>query len=257
MNLKRFEGQVALVTGAASGIGRATWELVSNEGAKGVGVDLDADRLDRVAEAIQSTGGSGIPLKCNVLDDVQVGIAVRTVLEQFGRIDVLVNAVGGSTSIPNSARPTDELTLPEWRELIQLNLDGMFLFCRAVSPTMRSQGYGKIVNVSSIAGRGVAAASSSAYAAAKGAVIAFTKKLSNELGPSGINVNAIAPGLTLSERVAPIWESLSDTERQRRIDEIPNRRIATPVDQAKVIAFLASEDSNLVTGMTIDTAGGR
>jgi NAD(P)-dependent dehydrogenase (short-subunit alcohol dehydrogenase family) len=125
-----------------------------------------------------------------------------------------------------------------------------------VTPVMKRQRRGKIVNLASIAGRGLSTSSSSAYAAAKGGIIAFTRKLSFELGPFGINVNAIAPSLTLTERIRPRWEQRSAEEQAAEINRTPLRRVAAAADQARVIAFLASSDADFVTGVTIDVTGG-
>jgi len=125
-----------------------------------------------------------------------------------------------------------------------------------VTPVMKRQRRGKIVNLASIAGRGLSVASSSAYAAAKGGIIAFTRKLSFELGPFGITVNAIAPSLTLTERIRPHWERRSRDEQAAEIERTPLRRVAEAADQARVIAFLASADADFVTGVTIDVTGG-
>ena len=121
---------------------------------------------------------------------------------------------------------------------------------------MKRQQSGKIVNISSIAGRGLSESSSSAYAAAKGGIIAFTKKIALELGPFGINVNAIAPSLTLTERLQPRWDKWTAEERARETDRMPLRRVAVARDQARVICFLASQDADFVTGVTIDVTGG-
>jgi NAD(P)-dependent dehydrogenase (short-subunit alcohol dehydrogenase family) len=121
---------------------------------------------------------------------------------------------------------------------------------------MKRQRSGKIVNLSSIAGRGRSVASSAAYAAAKGGIIAFTKKLSHELGPYGVNINAIAPSTTLTERIRPHWERRSQEDQARAIDNTPLRRVAEAADQARVICFLASQDADFVTGVTIDVTGG-
>jgi NAD(P)-dependent dehydrogenase (short-subunit alcohol dehydrogenase family) len=150
----------------------------------------------------------------------------------------------------------DELSLADWQRLIAFNLDGTFLFCHAVAPVMKRQRRGKIVNLSSIAGRGLSASSSSAYAAAKGGIIAFTKKLAYELGPYGITVNAIAPSRTLTERIRPRWEEQSPEEQAAEIARTPLRRLAEPEDQARVVCFLASSDADFVTGVTIDVTGG-
>jgi NAD(P)-dependent dehydrogenase (short-subunit alcohol dehydrogenase family) len=189
----RFQDKVALITAAGSGIGRATAEIIGSEGGTVIGVDTDKVRLGEVVDAIRGGGGRAEAQVTDALDGTQVAAAVDAVVRAHGRIDILVNAVGGSTIIERAAAAADELTLEEWHRVITFNLDGTFLFCHAVAPVMKRQRSGKIVNISSIAGRGVSATSSSAYAAAKGGIIAFTRKLSLELGPFGVTVNAIAP----------------------------------------------------------------
>src|SRR2546426_342084 len=149
-----------------------------------------------------------------------------------------------------------ELTLPECQRLITFILDGTFLFCHTVGPVMKRQRGGKIVNISSIAGRGLSASSSSAYAAAKGGIIAFTRKLAHELGPFGVTVNAIAPSLTLTERIRPRWAQRTLDEQTQEIARTPLRRVAEAPDQARVICYLASRDADFVTGVTIDVTGG-
>jgi NAD(P)-dependent dehydrogenase (short-subunit alcohol dehydrogenase family) len=181
---------------------------------------------------------------------------VAAVEREFGRIDILVNAVGGSTIIANSSASIDELTFAEWQRLIAFNLDGTFLFTHAVVPVMKRQRHGKIVNLASIAGRGLSATSSSAYAAAKGGIIAFTRKLAFELGPFGVTINAIAPSLTLTERIRPHWERRTPEAQAGEIARTPLGRVAEAADQAKVICFLASSDADFVSGVTIDVTGG-
>jgi len=199
----RFDGNVALITAAASGIGRATADIIAAEGGTVVAVDTDKARLETMLAEIGKAGGRAFGRQADALDAHQAEDVVKTVVSEHGRIDILVNAVGGSTIIKNPAATVEEQTLAEWQRLIAFNLDGTFLFCHAVAPLMKRQGAGKIVNISSIAGRGISESSSAAYAAAKGGIIAFTRKLAHELGPFGVNVNAIAPSLTLTERLRP------------------------------------------------------
>ncbi len=252
----RFTGQVALITAAASGIGRATANIIAAEGGTVVLVDADKGRLEAAAAAIGASGGRMHARQADALDPEQVSALVEEVVRTLGRIDILVNAVGGSTIIPRPAATVDELSFAEWQRLIAFNLEGTFLFCHAVAPVMKRQGRGKIVNISSVAGRGLSESSSSAYAAAKGGIIAFTKKLGFELGPFGITVNAIAPSLTLTERIRPRWEQRSADEQAREVSRTPLRRVAEAADQARVICFLASADADFVTGVTIDVTGG-
>jgi NAD(P)-dependent dehydrogenase (short-subunit alcohol dehydrogenase family) len=252
----RFTDKVALVTAVASGIGRATADIMAREGAIIVGVDNNAERLEKTVAEITAGGGKAHGRLCNALNKDEVDPLVEGIAHKFGGIDILVNAVGGSTIIPRPSATVDELALDEWKAVIDFNLDGTFLFTHAVVPVMKRQKSGKIVNLASIAGRGRSVSSSSAYAAAKGGIIAFTKKLSYELGPYGININAIAPSVTLTERIRPHWERRSQEDQARAIDATPLRRVAEAVDQAKVICFLASSDADFITGVTIDVTGG-
>lgn len=252
----RFTDKVALITAFANGIGRATAEIMVREGAVVVGVDNHQSRFDEALAALRSVGGKAHGRLCDALDPARVDAAVAAVQREFGRIDILVNAVGGSTIIANSGATIDELTFAEWQRLIAFNLDGTFLFTHAVVPIMKRQRHGKIVNLASIAGRGLSATSSSAYAAAKGGIIAFTRKLAFELGPFDVTINAIAPSLTLTERIRPHWERRTAEAQAAEIARTPLRRVAEAADQAKVICFLASSDADFVSGVTIDVTGG-
>ena len=194
----RFSDKVALISGAGSGIGRATAQMIGAEGGTVVGGDLDRAAIEQIMNEIRRAGGKAHGLVANALEAADVARVVQQTIAAYGRIDILVNAVGGSTIIPNSGATVDALTLDEWQRLLPFNLNGTFLFCNAVVPIMKRQRSGKIVNISSIAGRGLSQSSSSAYATAKGGIIAFTRKLSFELGPYGITCNAIAPSRTLS-----------------------------------------------------------
>jgi NAD(P)-dependent dehydrogenase (short-subunit alcohol dehydrogenase family) len=252
----RFKDKVAVITAFANGIGRATAEIMAREGAIVVGVDNHPDRLETAVAALRGAGGRAHGRLCDALAQRQVETTVAAVEKEFGGIDILVNAVGGSTIIANSSANVDELTFEEWQSLIAFNLNGTFLFTHAVVPIMKRRHSGKIVNLASIAGRGLSASSSSAYAAAKGGIIAFTRKLAFELGPFGIAINAIAPSLTLTERIRPHWDKRTAEAQSAEIARTPLRRVAEAADQAKVICFLASSDADFVTGVTIDVTGG-
>ena len=251
----RFANKVALITAAANGIGRATAEIMVREGATVIAVDNNQGRLDEAVPALRRNGKAEGRL-ADALAPAEVDALVADVVRQHGTIDILVNAVGGSTVIANPRATTEQLAFADWQKLIAFNLDGTFLVTHAVIPVMKRQRGGKIVNLASIAGRGLSQNSSSAYAAAKGGIIAFTRKLAHELGPEGINVNAIAPSVTLTERIRPHWEKRSQASQAEEIERTPLRRVAEAADQANVICFLASSDADFVTGLTIDVTGG-
>src|SRR5579871_938819 len=221
----RFKDKVALITAVGSGIGRATADIMAAEGAVIIGVDNDERRLAMAMEAINMSGGRAIGRPTNALDEAEVDDVAAWAAKQYGTIDILVNAVGGSTIIEKPGATVDELTFDEWQKLIAFNLNGTFLFCHAVTPLMKRHKHGKIVNLASIAGRGLSITSSSAYSAAKGGIIAFTRKLAFELGPFGITVNAIAPSRTLTERIRPRWNQQSPDDQAAEIERIPLRRV--------------------------------
>ena len=182
---------------------------------------------------------------------------VRQVEDRFGRIDILVNVVGGSTTLANPNTTVDQLTFDQWERTIDFNLNGTLLCTRAVIPPMKRQRYGRIVNLSSIVGRGDTRISNAAYAAAKAGIRAFTRKLAIELGPFGITCNATAPGITLTERIQELLAQRSSKDPQTTLSDIPLGRMSTAEDQAKVIAFLASDDAAFVSGQTIEVTGGQ
>ena len=253
----RFRGKVALITGAGAGICRASAEIIAAEGGTVAAVDNNRAMLDEAMSAFaHAGGGEHVDYCANALEQAEVDAVVADLIDRYGRIDILINGVGGSTIIDNSAARVDELTTDEWQRILDFNLSGTFFFCHAVIPQMRRQGSGKIVNFASIAGRGKSPSSSSAYAAAKGGIIAFTTKLALELGPDGINVNAIAPSATLTERIRRHWDNRPAEIRAQAIAGTPLGRLAEPIDQANVVCFLASSHADFVTGVTIDVTGG-
>src|SRR5678815_2834826 len=156
----RFTGKIALITAAGRGIGRSTAEIIGREGGTVVGVEVDKDALDQVVGAVRAAGGTAHGLVADALDGAQVSSVVKRIVDEHGRIDILVNAVGGSTIIAKPSAPVDELTLDDWQRMLHFNLTGTFLFTNAVVPVMKRQRSGKIVNLSSIAGRGISRTSS-------------------------------------------------------------------------------------------------
>lgn len=254
----RFTERVAIVTAGGAGIGRATAELMAREGARVIVVDIDAASVEAVAARVAAEGGTCVPVHADVLDPEAVARLVETVIERFGRVDVLVNAVGGSTVIANSGATVEEMTLDEWERVLAINLRGTFLCSHAVIPHMKRQGSGRIINLSSIVARGDNPRTNAAYTLAKAGIAAMTRKMAIELGPFGIACNATAPGVTVTDRIQErILNKRTDAERQAMMDAVPLRRLATAEDQARVIAFLASDDAAFVSGQTIEVTGGQ
>ena len=246
----KLDGRVAIITGAAQGIGAAYARRFAEEGAKVVIADiLDATN---VVNTIKQSGGDAIGLKVDVSDKAQVREMVKTAVETYGKVDVMVPNAALFANIER--RSFLEIDVDEWDELMAVNVRGVFLCCQAVVPEMKKQGYGKIVNIaSSTVQMGVPWMLH--YVSSKGAVDAMTRALARELGDDGIRVNTIAPGLTMSEQVEARREDLqanvqmSLTARAFKRDETPDDLVGTAV-------FLASADSDFMTGQTIVVDGG-
>lgn len=256
--MMRFAEKVAIITAGGGGIGRATAILLAGEGAMVAVVDIDPQSLLSVERHIQSEGGTCISFEADVLEADAVKNIVDSVIRRFGRIDILVNVVGGSTVIDNAGVTLEEMKPDEWERVVTVNIRGTFLCCRAVIPQMKRQGAGRIINLSSIVARGDSVRTNAAYTLSKAGIRAMTRKLAFELGPYGITCNATAPGVTITDRIQErILSKRSEMERKAMTDAIPLRRFANPEDQAKVIAFLASDDAAFISGQTIEVTGGQ
>jgi NAD(P)-dependent dehydrogenase (short-subunit alcohol dehydrogenase family) len=243
--------RVAVVTGGGGGIGAATARLFAQHGAQVVIADIDAQLARETADEITTSGGSALAITADVRDGDQVAELARSVLDRYGRVDVLVNNVGHWVRHPGSFADTDPQL---WDELYRVNLHHVFLVTRAFLPAMIDQHAGAIVNVSSVEGlRGYP--EDPVYAAFKAAVIHFTRSLAVQVGRDGVRVNAIGPDVTESLQV-PYSQWLSAEEQARWPRWVPVGRMGLPEDQARVILFLASDLSAFVTGHTIPTDGG-
>jgi 3-oxoacyl-[acyl-carrier protein] reductase len=249
MNLKE---RVALVTGASRGIGAATAEVLARRGAQVAVSARTVPDLEQVANRIRSAGGLALVVPCDVLDHTQVEAAIDAIVKHWGRLDILVNNAGLGTP----TMPVETIPPADWDQTVALNLKTAFLCIRAAAPVMKRQGYGRIVNVSSFAGRNFSRISGPHYSAAKAGIIGLTKHMAVELGPFGIGVNSVAPSVVLTARVKAKWEARPEDERQRILAGIPLRRLAQPEEVATVIAFLASDDAGYVNGVCIDVNGG-
>jgi NAD(P)-dependent dehydrogenase (short-subunit alcohol dehydrogenase family) len=242
-----LQGQTALVTGAARGLGYATARRLGADGARVALLDRDADGLPAAAEKLTRDGIAVSTHAVDVTDEDAVRGAVAEVLADAGGIDVLVNNAG---VYPH--RPFEEQTFAEWRHVLAVNLDGVYLCTHAVYPSMRERGYGRIVNVSS-ATFFIGYPGLSAYVASKGGIIGFTRALASEAGPHGITVNAVTPGLVATEGVL-------GGEEAGLFDEIvPEQAVprrGEPEDIAECIAYLASPAAGFITGQAVNVDGG-
>jgi len=242
--MKRFEGRVAIVTGAAQGIGRAIAERLGQEGATLAAVDINEAGAKAAAKAI---GGEAFAVACDIGDPASVEGLHKTVMKRAGQIDVLVNA---AAIVPFVA--WKDLTFEEWRRVMRVNLDGLYLMCRASSDRMRAKQYGRIVNICSnsiFAGT----PNMAHYVAAKGGVLTFTRALATELGGDRITVNSVAPGLTDTEGVqkTPHKDAFEFVEMLQAI-----KGRGTPQDIAPAVAFLASEEAHWITGQCLAVDAG-
>lgn len=241
-------GKVALVTGSGRGIGKAIALALAERGADIVINDLDMDNAAHTVEEIKALGRRAIAIKADVSSEVEVEEMVKECMNQFGRIDILVNNAGLI-----STKLLQETTVQDWDRIMNINLKGVFLCTKAVYPYMMDQKSGKIINIASVAGkRGGGLFGKSAYSASKGGVISFTKAVAREAGEFGINVNAVTPGFTDTEMVT----GMSQDQRESVVNSIPMRRAGKPEDIAKAVCFLASSDSDYISGEIMDVDGG-
>jgi NAD(P)-dependent dehydrogenase (short-subunit alcohol dehydrogenase family) len=248
--LTEIDGHVAIITGAAGGIGRATALRLADAGASIVAIDLSVDALDALAAEITAAGSRAVTLAGDVADDTLAPAAVKLALDSFKRVDILVNNAGmGSAQVP-----TWQIDPAVWRRDLDVNLTSQFVMVRAVVPIMLEAGYGRIVNVASAAGM-EGHAMAGGYAAAKAGVVAMTKTMGKELAKKGVIVNAIAPALINSAMLNEPW--FTDEVRDALLSRIPMGRMGEPEEVAELIAYLASPALTFTTGQVFDLSGGR
>lgn len=244
-------GRVAIVTGVGHGLGRAICETLVQHGATVYGCDLSETGL---AETARLTGAR--TARVDVTDEEAVAAFVERVVSLEDRIDVLVNNAGGVAG--QVGQPVESVTTPDFNQVVEVNLHGAFYFIRAVAPYMKNSRYGRIVNISSGAGRTHSLTGIQAYASAKHALIGLTRQEAVELGPHGITVNSVAPGFMLSNPSSiRQWEAMGPEGQQALLNAIALRSLGTPEDIANAVLFFASDMARWVTGQVLSVDGGK
>jgi NAD(P)-dependent dehydrogenase (short-subunit alcohol dehydrogenase family) len=242
-----FAGKTVLVTGAGQGIGATIATVFAERGANVAVNDVDPATGERTTGEMVSGGQSAAFFAADITSEPGVRSMCEDIVETFGSLDILVNNAGilGTS-------PTEELDLDAWERTLSVNLTGAFICCKAALPLMRAQRYGKIVNISSLAGESGGIMVGADYSASKGGLLALTRKLALEVAAFGINVNAIAPGTTRT----PMSDALPEEDRAALVAKIPLGRLGEPEGIAYAACFLASDEASFITGATLDVNGG-
>jgi len=248
---KNLENKVAIVTGARRGMGRAHSLALAGAGAKIVVSDISQEECQQVVEEIKKAGGEALAVKCDVSDKKEVEEMVKKTVEKFGRLDILVNNAGIC-----QFKPFLELSEQEWNKTIDINLKGYFLCAQAAAKEMVKQKSGAIVNIASIAmGQvGIGMSSIAHYCASKGGIVAMTQAIAAELAPYNIRVNAVAPGAIET----PMADATKSDPQilEAALAKIPMKRMGQPEEVARLVLFLASDNSSYMTGSTVIVDGG-
>ena len=246
--MKKLQNRVALITGAASGIGKAIALKFAGEGAKIAIVDIDEKPSEKLANEIKSQGGKAIFLECDVTNEAHVDHTVELVIKQLGALHILVNNAGVSPLIPLA-----EISLEEWNRVLAINLTGPFLFIKATfSHIVKAGNLGRVINIGSLAGQIGGIAVGLHYTASKGGIMAVTKQLAKLLASYKATANNIAPGTTDT----PLVQAWPEETRQALIKQIPMGRLGFPEDVANAALFFASDEAQFITGSTINVNGG-
>ncbi|MBM3568220.1 MAG: SDR family oxidoreductase [Alphaproteobacteria bacterium] len=245
MNRYDFTGRTAVVTGGATGIGLACANRIVSGG--GVVAIWDRDQK-RAEEALKVLGGQGITVTCDVADEESVHGAAQGTERAFGQIDILIASAG----ITGPNRKTWEYDLRDWNQVMAIDLTGVFLCCKAIVPGMMARGYGRIVNIASVAGK-EGNPNAPAYSAAKAGLIGLTKSLGKELAGTGVTCNCVTPAAVKTE----MFSQMTDQHIQFMLSKIPMNRFGTVEEIAALVAWLASAECSFSTGAVFDCSGGR
>lgn len=245
-----FDGQVVIVTGSGSpkGIGKTIAKTFARQKAAVIIADINDAGIQDTVKEIKDAGGEAMGIVVNVTDKESVDNMVKTVMDAYGRIDVLINNAGISQKVT-----VEDMTIEDIRRIFEVNMYGLFLCTQACMKPMRAAKYGRIVNLSSVSGkRGGGVFGGAHYSASKAAVLGFSKNLSREISAEGITINSVCPGLINTE----IWKSLPQEAADKIIDGIPMGRPGETQEVADTIVFLASKEASYITGEEIDINGG-
>ncbi|MCL5275101.1 MAG: SDR family oxidoreductase [Chloroflexi bacterium] len=243
----QLQDRVAIVTGAAQGVGAAAAHELSRQGARVVICDIEEKLVEQVAAEIRNDGGDAVALRVDVSKLPELDGLVKTAIERFGRLDILVNNAAVCPRIP-----MDDMTEAWFDRIIAINLKSVFFLSRAAGNAMKERQWGRIINVSSVGGRTGGMFASTVYSATKAGVMSMTKAFARHFAPYNITVTCVAPGSVDTRLMA----NLSPESLQATIDGVPLKRLADPLEVARVIAFLASEGSSYMTGAIVDVNGG-
>ena len=246
-NIFTLAGRVAIVTGGTRGIGKVIAEQLAKAGMTVAVVGRNAEKAEETLALIRETGGTAEAFLGDIADDGECRRIVGEVYEKFGQIDILVNCAGGLT-----ATPIEEITRKEWDTILGVNLSGTFFMIQSALPYLKKSRAGRIINISSNAGRMGGYANSQSYTASKGGVIAITKGIARKLAPMQITVNVVCPGTTKTE----MSQEYDEETLKTLLGRIPIGRLGKPEDTAAAVCFFASEEAGFITGAVLDVNGG-
>jgi len=248
MSTRKLEGKTALITGASKGLGKAIALALAEAGARVALASRNLELLNETAAAVRTRGGEAAVFQTDVTVEAQVLRLEKAVAGEFGKVQILVNNAG-----MNIRKPVTDFTLAEWRQVMDTNVDGVFLMCRSFVPQMRGQGYGRILNLTSIMSH-VGLPGRTAYAASKTALLGLTRALALELAPEKITVNGISPGPVATEMNTPLIQN--PELNQQFISRIPLGRWGKVEEVGQLAVYLCSEDASFITGTDILIDGG-